>query len=400
MKKEIKDTLFQPVSPFRLFLSLLTVVFGMEMLIMFVILPKLFGSAEGTVPSIVDAFLLLLLSAPFIWMLIVRPLSSAALDVSLGFFLILYMANLNSLIDHFLHPEIPYFDIEHIVVGGSTAFVAAVLVIMLTGYIRKLKASAGRLIDAQEELVRKEKLAALGQLAGSVGHELRTPLGVMNNALYFLSTVTPDAGNTVKEYLKIIKKEVDNSERIIADLLDFSRPRIPQMKPATVSELINQSFDKCPIPEGITVDTDIPATLPPVTVDPFQMGQVFQNLITNAVQAMPEGGTVRISARVTRDEGLTRDEGRGTKDEGRKDFSSIVQANGHPSSIEISVSDTGEGISPDNMKKLFQPLFTTKPKGIGLGLTVCRRLTEANGGRIEVQSEGGKGTTFTVMLPA
>jgi signal transduction histidine kinase len=100
------------------------------------------------------------------------------------------------------------------------------------------------------------------------------------------------------------------------------------------------------------------------------MGQVFQNLITNAVQAMPGGGEVRIDARPA------------------ADF------------IEISVTDTGEGISPENMNKLFQPLFTTKAKGIGLGLVVCRNLVEANGGKIEVESRPEKGTIFTVRLPA
>lgn len=236
---------------------------------------------------------------------------------------------------------------------------------------QKVEERTKQLREAQEELVRKEKLAILGQLAGGVGHELRNPLGVINNAVYFLKTVMPDADETTKEYLNIIKDEVDNSQRIISDLLDFSRTKTPQPKLVAVNELINQNLGKCVIPENITVHIDISKTLPAVKVDPSQMGQVFHNLIINAVQAMPDGGSLEISAEEDR------------------------EAN----ALRISVTDTGHGISPENMEKLFQPLFTTKARGIGLGLVVSKRLTEANGGKIEVESQQGKGTTFTVRLP-
>ncbi len=258
------------------------------------------------------------------------------------------------------------------------------------------------LLEAQEDLVRKEKLATLGKLSGSVGHELRNPLGVISNAIYFLKTVIPDADETVREYLNIIKNEVDNSQRIITDLLDFARTKTPQARMISINEMVSQSLGKCTIPEGITVGIDIPETLPMITVDPLQMGQVFQNLITNAVQAMPNGGTLRVSARLisefgmnqfrNADYGLRNDE---QLDSGVSPKSEIANPQ---SAIEISVTDTGEGISPENMEKLFQPLFTTKAKGIGLGLTVVKNLTEANGGRIKVESEIGKGTTFTVTL--
>jgi signal transduction histidine kinase len=131
---------------------------------------------------------------------------------------------------------------------------------------------------------------------------------------------------------------------------------------------------------------EIPETLPLLKVDPLQMVQVFHNLITNAVQAMPGGGVMQISIRLVAP-------------------APVHAPEGHPQGLPlqdfvvISVTDTGEGISPENMKKLFQPLFTTKARGIGLGLTVCKNLTEANGGRIEVESEPGKGTTFSVILP-
>ena len=238
-----------------------------------------------------------------------------------------------------------------------------------------------QLHDAQEELVRKEKLSILGQLAGSVGHEIRNPLGVMSNAVYFLKLILSEADVSVTEYLDIIKQEIDNAQRIITDLLDFARTKAPRTKATSPLQLVNDSLDRCVIPDGVELQIEIPADLPLLWIDPLQMGQVMQNLITNAVQAMPQGGELSISARqVTGKEGAPPDPGMAF--------------------LELCVKDTGEGISPENKKKLFQPLFTTKAKGIGLGLVVCRNLTEANGGRISVESEQGVGTTFTVVLPS
>ncbi len=257
----------------------------------------------------------------------------------------------------------------------------------------KVRDQNQKLLEAQEELVRKEKLSILGQLSGSVGHELRNPLGVMSNAVYYLKMVLSDADETIKEYLGIIKQEIDNSQRIITDLLDFARTKTPQIKVVTAHELIKESLGRCAVPENIVVRTDLPDALPALMVDAFQMGQVLQNLITNAVQAMPGGGSITICAK-----GARMDEGQGARDE----VSSVVSANeqsGLSSYVVISVSDTGVGISPDGMKRLFQPLFTTKAKGLGLGLTVCKNLIEANNGEIEVESRTGEGTTFSVALP-
>jgi signal transduction histidine kinase len=252
------------------------------------------------------------------------------------------------------------------------------------------------LVDAQEELVRKEKLSILGQLSGSVGHELRNPLGVMSNAVYFLQMVLADADETTKEYLEMIKKEIDNSQRIITDLLDFARTKPPQVRAVTALDLVNESLGRCAIPDNVELRSDLPDTLPKVSVDPLQMGQVLQNLVTNAVQAMPNGGALTVAARLISECGIRNAElNAETNDSTLRIPHSAFDGN----FIEISVADTGEGIAPENMKKLFQPLFTTKAKGIGLGLVVCRNLTEANGGRLTVESRQGEGTTFTVVLP-
>ncbi len=258
----------------------------------------------------------------------------------------------------------------------------------------KVSERTRQLLEAQEELVSKEKLATLGRLAGCVGHELRNPLGVMNNAVYFLKSVMTGADDTVGEYLDIIKHEIDISQRIITDLLDFSRTRPPQTRSVTVRELVNESLDRCEIPENVRLLTQLPDYLPCLRVDPLQMGQVFQNIITNAVQAMPAGGNLMIGARMA--------EGPGLKDQGSAGPGSAPETSDSGKEgafLEISVEDDGEGITPENMKKLFQPLFTTKARGIGLGLVVSRNLTEANGGRIEVESCPGEGTVFVIALP-
>ena len=256
----------------------------------------------------------------------------------------------------------------------------------------KVEERTRQLLQAQQQLIRKEKLSILGQLAGVVGHEIRNPLGVMNNAVYFLKTVMTDADDTVKEYLDIIKQEIDNSQRIITDLLDFARTKTPQAIPVVIRGLVTESLGRCIIPENINVQTDIPYVLPEVNVDPFQMGQVLQNLITNAIQAMPNGGALTVAARRVSShtpQAVGTDLNLETCD---------LLPETDTNFVEITVTDTGEGISPENMEKLFQPLFTTKAKGIGLGLVVCKNLVEANGGRIEVESKVGKGTTFLIIL--
>jgi PAS domain S-box-containing protein len=255
---------------------------------------------------------------------------------------------------------------------------------------RKVDERTAQLAMAQDELVRKEKLAVLGQLAGIVGHEIRNPLAVINNAAYFLKTVLSDADETVKEYLDMIKDEIANSQRIITDLLDFARTKPPHDQPFAVSSLIKQGHGKARIPENITAAIDIPEGLPLLRVDPAQIEQVLHNLITNAIEAMPEGGALNIRAH----------EAQGTPAfAGSFGAASPQPLSPAPCYVEISVSDTGVGISPENMKKLFQPLFTTKAKGIGLGLVVCKNLTEANGGKIKVESDPGRGTTFKMLLP-
>ncbi len=224
--------------------------------------------------------------------------------------------------------------------------------------------------QAQEKLLLQEKLAVLGQLAGGVGHELRNPLGVINTSIYYLKMVQPDASEKVRQHLDMIEHEVQNADKIISDLLDFARVVSSDRQPVSVSELVKHTLERFPLPGTVKGMLDIPVELPLVFADPRQLEQVLGNLTVNACQAMPGGGKLTISA-VKMDK-----------------------------LVAITLKDTGTGITPENLSKIFEPLFTTKVKGIGLGLPVSRKLVEANGGRIEVNSQVGLGSTFTVYLPA
>jgi len=232
-----------------------------------------------------------------------------------------------------------------------------------------LKESYKELKAAQEQLVRHEKLAILGQLAGGVGHELRNPLGVISNAIYFLQMTLSEADETTREYLEMISSEVSNADTIVSDLLDFSRVKAVEREETSVSGLVSQVLEKQPTPENVEVTIAIPPDLPAVFVDSGKIGQVLSNLVTNACQVMPEGGKLTISAQAEKEK------------------------------VSFSITDTGCGISRENMKNIFEPLFTTKARGIGLGLPVSRSIVEANGGSIKAESEEGKGSTFTLILP-
>ena len=224
------------------------------------------------------------------------------------------------------------------------------------------------LSDAQEQLLRSERLATIGQLAASVGHELRNPLGVVSNSLYFLKLKLKSDDEKVKKHLATMQRELARSDKIISDLLDFSRRREPSFAPTDLNGVVEEALSKVPIPEGVQVVKET-AALPTVMADAAQLESILINLISNGVQSMPEGGTLTVkTARNNR-------------------------------SVELDVSDTGVGIAKENLEKIFEPLFTTKSKGIGLGLSVTKRFVENHGGSVRVKSKVNRGSTFTIRLP-
>ena len=236
---------------------------------------------------------------------------------------------------------------------------------------------------AQEQLVRKEKLAVLGQLAGSVGHELRNPLGVINTSIYYLEMVQPDASEKIKKHHAMIEQEVHNADKIISDLLDFARGVSAERENVSVAGLVKKTLERFPVPGSIELVLDLSDDLPVIYVDPRQIEQVLGNLTVNACQAMNaslidkklSSATLKVGGKLT------------------------ISASLQKHMLAIAVKDTGTGITAENMQRLFEPLFTTKVRGIGLGLAVSKKLAEANCGRIEVQSQAGLGSTFTLYLP-
>jgi len=236
---------------------------------------------------------------------------------------------------------------------------------------RELETALKELHDTQESLVRREKLAMLGQLAGGVGHELRNPLGVMTNAIYYLLMVLKEAPPDVREYLGIINSQIALSERIIGDLLDFARVKTPQLETVGVDKIVREQLERAGDLKGVKLVEKMDAGLPPVLVDRVQIGQVVFNLLSNALQAMEaKGGTLEVRTK-----------------RGQNGF------------VRLEVKDSGGGMTPSHLGKIFEPLFTTKARGIGLGLAVSRSLVHANGGAIFAQSELGKGSTLSVDLP-
>jgi signal transduction histidine kinase len=236
---------------------------------------------------------------------------------------------------------------------------------------KELETALGELHEAQETLVRKEKLATLGLLAGGVGHELRNPLGVMTNAIYYLGAVMKEAPAEIKEYLEILRTQIALSEKIVGDLLDFARIKPPQWESVTLRQIVDAQLARAGALEAVRIEHDFPADLPAVRVDRVQMGQVVLNLIMNALQAMNGHAVLTFRGRHT---------GAGV--------------------VRLDVIDTGMGMTPEQMRRLFEPLFTTKARGIGLGLAVSQGLVRANGGTISAESKHGTGTTMSISLPA
>jgi signal transduction histidine kinase len=226
--------------------------------------------------------------------------------------------------------------------------------------------------EAQEQLVRQEKLAVLGQLAGGVAHELRNPLGVIKNAAYFLKMAVETSDPEIKETLTILGRQIRKADQIIEGLLDFARTKDPVRSEVDVNTLVREVLSDNPGRDDAQIEfvSHLDESLPTIQADPDQLERVFDNLIRNAIQAMPEGGQLVVR-------------------------STVAGSNG----VAISFTDTGPGIPSENLEKVFDPLFTTKTKGIGLGLALVKNLVEANEGVVEVQSKVGAGSTFMVRLP-
>ncbi len=238
----------------------------------------------------------------------------------------------------------------------------------------QLNQTVTELRETQAQLVQAERLAAVGRLAASVAHELRNPLMVMRTAVYFLDRLVAqgkaaESADMLKRYLTKIDREIDRQSKIINDLLFFSRNRPRQLGDVDLNAILDETLMRVIMPESVEVRRELDPALPSIRADADQLQQVFVNLVTNAAQAMSDGGVLSVHS--------------------HRDGDDVV----------AEVSDTGTGIPEENMARLFQPFFTTKEKGIGLGLAVTRSLVEGHRGAIDATSREGVGTTFTVRLP-
>jgi signal transduction histidine kinase len=240
---------------------------------------------------------------------------------------------------------------------------------------RRVDERTRALREAQDQLIAQEKLAALGQMASVVGHELRNPLAVMNNSVYFLKTklqMVSGAGEIdpkMDKHIKILEGEIAKSNTIIRDILDFTRNRALNATPQKIDELVENAIERIQFPQNVNVSKELTLGEARVMVDEDEIRQVLVNLMENACQAMTSGGNLSI----------------GTKT--------------HNDCVQIRISDTGCGIPKEHLQKIFAPFFTTKSRGTGLGLAVVKKIIERHHGVIEVESIIGEGTTFVIRLP-
>ena len=221
----------------------------------------------------------------------------------------------------------------------------------------------------EEDLAKSQRLATIGELAAMVGHDLRNPLTGIAAATYSLKkTLGPKTNKKEKEMLRLIEQGIEHSDKIVSDLLEYSRGIQLELTQTDAKSITRSALMSLKIPKGVRV-VDLTKEEPNIELDVDKMRRVFASLIQNAVDAMPRGGTLRITSRKSN------------------------------RNLQVSITDTGVGITEEAMKDLWIPLHSTKAKGIGLGLPIAKRLVEAHGGRISVETKLGKGSNFTVTLP-
>jgi signal transduction histidine kinase len=232
-----------------------------------------------------------------------------------------------------------------------------------------VEARTKELKEVHERLLRAERFAAIGELSGMIGHDLRNPLTAIKNAIYYLKRKQAcSADSREKEMMDIVDKAVEHANKIVGSLLEYSAEIRLEIEECSPKELLDYVLLMVQVPEGIRV-ADRTLYEPTIWVDVNKMERVFLNLIKNAFDAIPAKGTLEVRSKRVGE------------------------------NVEIAFVDDGVGMSEQTLAKVFTPLFTTKAKGMGFGLAICKRIVEAHGGKIRAASSLGRGTTFTVTLP-
>jgi PAS domain S-box-containing protein len=233
----------------------------------------------------------------------------------------------------------------------------------------KVNQRTQELMEAQYRLLKAERLAAIGEVAAMVGHDLRNPLtGISGVGYYLKMKLGSKMSSKTREMLELLEKDIEYSNKIINDLLEYSGEIRLELKETTLKSIVKEALSLVEVPKNIRV-SNLTQSEPRVEVDIERLKRAFVNIVKNAVDAMPKGGKLTIKSEETNDY------------------------------LEIDFTDTGAGMSRDIIGKIGTPLFTTKAKGMGLGLSICKRILEAHGGSVSAKSTVGKGTTFTVTIP-
>ena len=243
--------------------------------------------------------------------------------------------------------------------------------------IEELQRINEELVKEQEQLVSAEKLAAVGQMAGGIAHDLNNPLSAIKNSVFMINRKLskdqlPNSNPRIKDHLDTIASQIERLDRTVADLLSFARVTGPALAPTELNKVIDGTVARMPLNKNVKLSLQVDEGLGAVMADEEQLQRVFLDLSHNAQEAMPDGGELTVAAK---------------------------HEDGY---IEVSFTDTGFGIPEENIERIFDPLFTTKPKGTGLGLAICQMIITRHGGIVTVRRSARpeSGTTFAVSLPS
>jgi two-component system nitrogen regulation sensor histidine kinase GlnL len=242
-----------------------------------------------------------------------------------------------------------------------------------------------RLRQLEDDVRRGETLAAVGRMAVGLAHEIRNPLGAIRGAVQLLRRELGDEPRWI-EYTAVLTKEVDRVNRIIEMLLDLGRPVQLRLGPLNLHQLLERVAllsEEMARGQGVTIVKRYDPSLPPILADEDRLLQVFHNLVRNAIEAMPRGGRLTLTTRLSMN----------------PLFAKVDLGSGTRSMVEVLIADEGEGIPETVRGNIFDPFFTTKEKGLGLGLALCHRIVEEHKGAIQVDSAPGRGTTVSCFLP-
>lgn len=273
------------------------------------------------------------------------------------------------------------FSPEDIMLGGLFAHHAATAIHKAKAYeeIRQTRDELSlrvaertrQLEEAQEQLIRSERLAAIGQVSATITHDLRGPLGVINNAAYLLSLRLQNSDEKVKQTIQTLQTQVQVCSRIINDLLDFSRDIQPNRQPNAWPGVVQSALNTLTVPSGVEVELSLDESAPRASMDADLMVRAVANLIQNAAQ-------------------ITAEQGGGSVE---------VRNGGDADSTWLEVTDNGPGVQEELRTRIFEPFFTTRTKGTGLGLPLVKRIVEAHDGTVGVENVPGNGARFTIQIP-